>query len=61
MILENYVIYESEKAMLAMAEAFKCPMVNIPNDVHYISEESTIATLEMSIQYMVAFENIYTM
>lgn len=61
MILENYVIYESKKAMLAMGEAFKCPMVNIPDYVHYISEESAIATLEMSIQYMVAFENIYTM
>ena len=61
MIFENYVIYESKNAMLAKAEAFKCPMVNIPNDVHYISEESAIATLEMSIQYMVAFEGVYTM
>lgn len=61
MIPGNYVIYESKDAMLAMAEAFKCPRVNIPDDVHYISEESAIATLEMSIQYMTAFENVYTM
>lgn len=62
MIPGSYVIYESKEAMLAMSEAFRCcPKVNIPDDVHYISEDSAIATLEMSIQYMTAFENIYTM
>lgn len=61
MIPGSYVIYESEEAMFAMAEAFKCPKVNIPDEIHYISEESAIATLEMSIQYMAAFENVYTM
>lgn len=61
MIPGSYVIYESGEAMFAMVEAFRCPRVKIPEDVHYISEESAIATLEMSIKYMAAFENIYTM